>query len=156
MQLLEDLDQEPVSALPTREVIALNADTIVRGAVARMRAADIGVVVIVDVCGRPSGFFTEKSLIDLLNQGDDLDASTIGAYPDPDFVLVKQSEPIRKVWEAVVTEGKRFVCLIDDDRRPIAMTGQRGLAEYVSDLFPREVLVQRIGGKPWMTSKEGA
>ncbi len=91
-----------------------------------------------------------------MRQGDDLDQCTIGAFPDSDFALVKQDEPIRKVWDAVVNEGKRFICVIDDDRHPVGMTGQRGLAEYVSDLFPREVLVQRIGGKPWMSTKEGA
>ncbi len=61
MQLVEDMATEPVSSLPMREVIAMTSDTIVRAAVARMRAADLGCVVIVDVCGRPAGFFSEKS-----------------------------------------------------------------------------------------------
>ena len=43
----------------------------------------------------------------------------------------------------------RFLCVLDEDGRTrVALTGQKGLSEYIADHFPQQVMVQRVGGKP--------
>jgi len=156
MQFVEDLQSERVGALPIRDAVCLPGETIIRGAIARMRAANLGCVVIVDVCGRPTGIFTEKSLMDVLLDCDSLDTCTISRYADPSFLAVRHDDSVQEVWDAVQRDGLRFICVVDDNGYPIGVTGQRGLSEYFSDYFPQEVLVQRIGGTPWTSQREGA
>ncbi len=50
----------------------------------------------------------------------------------------------------------RFLCVVDEDRRVVGLTGQKGLMEYVADHFPRQVMVQRIGCTPFLATREGA
>ncbi len=156
MGLKEDLHLETVSALTMREMIAVQSATIVRAAVARMRAKSLGCAVIVDFRGTPIGIFTERSLLDVLVQGVCLDSCSVGDFADPDFLVVNRSDPIWRVWHAVQHDGVRFVCVTDESGKPIGVTGQRGLSEYLSEYFPRQVMVHRIGGNPWMQQREGA
>ena len=47
------------------------------------------------------------------------------------------------------------VVVTDDDGRVDALTGQKGLMEYVAEHFPKQVMVQRIGS-PVIQDREGA
>ncbi len=156
MGFQKDLQIETVANLPLRPAIPVEAGTIVRAAVARMRAEELGCVVIVDFSGKPIGIFTERSLLDVLMHDASLDRVTVGEFADSDFLLVKKSEPISRVWDAILKDGLRFICVTDDDGNLVGLTGQRGMSEYVSESFPQEVMVQRIGGTPWMQQREGA
>jgi hypothetical protein len=49
------------------------------------------------------------------------------------------------------------VSIVDADGRPTALTGLRGVVEYVADYFPRQVKVQPIdGSKVSIKTREGA
>jgi signal-transduction protein with cAMP-binding, CBS, and nucleotidyltransferase domain len=100
--------------------------------------------------------FTERSLLEVLMENASLDESPIGEFTDFRCPVVSKSESISRVWDAIEMQGERFVCVIDDDGRLIGVTGQRGLSEFISESYPREVVVQRIGGKPWIAEREGA
>ena len=45
---------------------------------------------------------------------------------------------------------------VDDQGKLVGLTGQKGLMEYVAEHFPGEVMVQRVGEKPYTQSREGA
>ncbi len=154
--LRELLEGETVGGLPIREAITVNSGTVVRAAVARMRSMEIGCVLIVNTHGFPVGIFTERSLLDVLVQNASLDESAVGDFADDRCTVVKTSDPVSRVWDAVEREGQRFICVTDEAGKVVGLTGQRGLAEYISEYFPGEVMVQRIGGKPWMEQREGA
>ena len=154
--LRELLEGETVGDLPLREAITVKSGTIVRAAVARMRALDLGCAIILDGRLAPVGIFTERSLLDVLVQNASLDESAVGDFADYRCIVVKSSDPASRVWDAVEREGHRFICVTDDAGKVIGLTGQRGLAEYISEYFPGQVMVQRIGGKPWMQQREGA
>ena len=156
MGFREDLESELVSSLPLREAIRARPDDSLRQAVEAMRAKSLGCAVIVDQAGKPSGLFTEQSLLDALTQNESLDERRIGDFTDPGFRCVKSSDPISRVWDAIAQDGIRFICVTDDAGDLIGVTGQRGIAEYVADCFPREVVVQRLGSTPWMDQREGA
>ncbi len=156
MRFREHLEQEPTSSLSLRDAVVVHAGTVVRGAIASMRTRSLGCAVIVDHAGAPTGIFTEQSVIELLFKNMSLDDRPIQDFADSNFVFVKDSEPISRVWDAIQNGGARFVCVVDDDGKLIGITGQRGIAEYVADCFAKHVTVQRLGCTPWMQQREGA
>ena len=156
MSFRQDIELETVASLPIRDAIIASPHTLVRAAVAMMRNRSLGCAVMVDHGRRPSGIFTEHSVIDVLVKNASLDDSPICNFADPNFIDVKLSEPILRVWEAVQLAAARFVCVTDDSGKVIGVTGQRGLAEYVADYFAGQVAVQRLGSTPWMRQREGA
>lgn len=156
MAFREELELEPISSLRLRDLIVVHQYTIVRAAVAVMRSHSLGCALIIDPIGKPIGLFTEKSLLAVLMQGASLDRRPVWDYAERDFLSFRKSEPIARVWDAVKQQGVRFIVVTDDEDHPVGMTGQRGIAEYVSDCFPRQTVVQRLGSKPWMQQREGA
>ena len=156
MGFYEDLARERVSSLSLRDAIALDEHTIARAAVALMRSNGLGCAVIVDQHGDPTGVFTEQSVIRLLAEVACLDTTPVSKFTDPDFFVVRSDDSIQKVWNAVVRDGARFVCVTDKAGRLMGLTGQRGLSEYVADCFAKQITVQRLGSAPWMLQREGA
>ena len=154
--LREMLDGESVDKLPIRKAIEVETGTIIRSAVARMRASDLGCAVIIGFRGKPVAMFTERSLLDVLMENASLDESPIGEFADFRCSVVQESDPITRVWDAIEMEGERFICVTNTEGRLVGITGQRGLSEFIAEAYPREVAVQRIGGKPWFEEKEGA
>jgi len=154
-----ELDQEPISNLQLRDAILVYPETVVRAAVALMRSHELGCAVIVENTfphSVPRGVFTEKSLVDALMANVSLDSRTVGEFADSNFLAVREDEPISRVWNAVQRDGLRFVCVTDRSGKVIGITGQRGLSEYLAESFPQQVVVQRLGSKPWMQQREGA
>ena len=156
MSFLQDLQDETVASLPLRDAIVVTPYTLVRAAVAMMRNHSLGCAVIAEHGRRPSGIFTEYSVIDVLNKDANMDCEPVGRYADSNFISVKSTEPVLRVWEAVQGSAARFVCVTDQDGDVIGITGQRGLSEFLADSYSRQVAVQRLGSTPWMNEREGA
>lgn len=155
MTFKEDLSQQTVARLPLRNAIAIGEHTILRAAIAIMRAHSLGCAVIVDHQLRPRGIFTEQSIIKMLMEERSLDSTPVSEFADPNYYLATLDDPIAKVWDAVI-EGARFVCVTDNSDQLVGLTGQRGLAEYVCDCYASQIAVQRLGSAPWMLQREGA
>jgi predicted transcriptional regulator len=157
MGLQECLHGEPVSNLPLREALVLDGDTVVRSAVQQMRAKGLGCAIVADPTGKPIGMFSEASLIDLLvNNPAAVDNDCVKNHLRKNWQTVKQSEPLIAVINALQEKKLRSVCITDDEGKPVAVTGHHGLVEYIAEHFPQQALVQRIGGKPGTTEREGA
>jgi len=153
MGLRENISSEKVGELPLREAIAVAPSTTVREAVDRMRGKRLGCVVVVDDSGKPQGTFTEEELIKVLGGG--LDAA-VGGHLSPQWASVRIDAPIASVLEEMKSKNLRFVVVTDEEGRAVALTGQKGLMEYVAEHFPQQVMVQRVGVKPYSAQKEGA
>ncbi len=69
---------------------------------------------------------------------------------------VKLNDPISCVLNALETANIRFLIVIDENGQLAGLTGQKGLMEYVADHFPEQVIVHRIGCKPYPVEREGA
>ena len=156
MGFREDLSQETVEKLALRDAIAIDEHTILRAALALMRSNSLGCAVIVDQRSCPTGIFTEQSVIRALVAGASLDSVPVSKFTDPDFCVVRTSDPISVAWKAIVGSGARFLCVVDDNGGLVGLSGQRGLAEYVCDCFAKQITVQRLGSAPWMLQREGA
>ncbi len=156
MGFRDDLEQDPISSLPIRDAVVIQPDATLREAVELMRAKSLGCAIVVDANGTPSGLFTEQCLLHALRRNASLDDRTVSDHLEPEFRVFKTREPVARVWDAIQRDGLRFICVTDDDGKLVGVTGQRGIAEYLAENFPQQVLVQRLGGTPWMQQREGA
>jgi CBS domain-containing protein len=103
------------------------------------------------------GIFTERTIIDLLLQKPDrLERLRVQDHLDPGYFVVSVQDTVCHVMDRVRRHGARFVCVVDEAGRAVGLTGQKGLAEYIADHFPAQVMVQRVGCRPGQVSREGA
>lgn len=156
MGLRQNIHQEPVASLSLREAITASPGTPVREAIALMKKKGLGCVVAVDAQNAPLGTFTERSVIALLHDAPEtIDSAVIGDYLDPKWTCVRQDDPVLYAIRGMQVEDVRFVVVVDKQNRVVALTGQKGVMEYVAEHYPQQVLVQRVGSKP-PASREGA
>ena len=153
MGLQENIQNETVRELPLREAITVPPSTTVAEAVERMRGKRLGCVVVTGDDRKPRGTFTEEDLVKMLG-GDQAD--TVDQHLSPEWACVTISSHVSSVLRAMQAKNLRFVVVTDDDGRVAALTGQKGLMEYVADHFPQQVMVQRVGVKPYSSQREGA
>ena len=73
-----------------------------------------------------------------------------------DWPTVSLADPISTVLDAMERANVRFVIVVDQQGQLAGLTGQKGLMEYVAEHFPGQAIVQRIGGAPYPTDREGA
>ena len=50
----------------------------------------------------------------------------------------------------------RFVCVVDETGRAVALTGQRGVMEYIAGHYPRRIWPSRTACRPYFQTREGA
>ena len=157
MGLRENLQQECVKDLPLRKPILLPPTTSVAAAIGTMRERQLGCAIVVDAQQQPLGVFTERTVIDLALQApDDWDVLVVNDHLETDYFVVAEDDPVCVLFKMVLDDAARFVCVVDGQGQPVGLTGQKGLAEYVAEHFPRVVMVQRVGGKPGQETREGA
>ena len=156
MGLQEAIRTEPVSKLPLRELTAVESTATIRQAIARMRQKRVGCVIVVDQEGKPMGKFTERLLTRLLlNDPHALD-HPVGEHMVEAWGCVKLTGPILRVIQLMQRHDLRFVCVVDEAGRATALTGQRGVMEYIADHYPRQVLAHRVSSRPDLQAREGA
>ena len=156
MGLRENILSHPVSQLELRPVIAVKPTDSVRQALQQMRDKRLGCVVIVDQDNRPLGKFTERLLIRLLIKDPAALDEPVGDHMAHAWGSVKSGDSIARVIECMEEKKLRFVIVVDDQGRPIGLTGQKGVMEYLVEHFPRQIKVQETGSKLYMDDREGA
>ena len=155
MGLHENMQNEPVTQLAMREPVTATQGTSVRDVIVRMREKKLGCAVVVDN-QKPTGILTESMITQMLAKGAPFLDDPIEEKMSEQCPWVKVTDPVIDVLEAMELKNIRFLAVLDDDARLVGLTGQKGLMEYVADHFPGQVMVQRIGIKPYMEQREGA
>ena len=155
MGLLENIRVEPASRLALREPVTASAQTTIREAVELMRAKRLGCVILVDEEQHPQGMFTESMLTQLLVRNPAAVDELVSDHASQQWPWVKLTDKVGDVLDALEAKGVRFLAVLDDGGRLAGLTGQKGLMEYVAEHFPGEVMVQRIGSKPYTKNREG-
>ncbi|QNN21087.1 CBS domain-containing protein [Planctomycetales bacterium ZRK34] len=157
MGLRENILREPISVLQLRPYAAVTADATVRQAVEAMRDKQIGAAMIVDEAGKTLGMFNEKMLIRLLINDPTLLDEPVEKHMTTNIFTVQASDPIARLISTMQNRRLRWVSINDAEGRPTALTGLRGVVEYVADYFPHQVKVQPIdGSKVSIKTREGA
>lgn len=156
MSLQENLAGETVDKLNLREALTIAPEAKVREAVSTMRNGNLGCVVVVDDEHKPVGLFTEAMLrLAICRNPCCVDAS-VAEHMATAYPWVATDDTIDTVLESMEAKNHRFVVVVDADHRVVGLTGQKGLMEYVAEHFPEEVMVQRVGTKPYPATREGA
>jgi CBS domain-containing protein len=156
MGLFENIGSDRVEGLNLREPVLVSPDMKVREVVRKMQEKDLGCAVIIDENRVPIGMFTERMLTQIMsNQPELLDQPVISQSAER-WPQVKLSDPVVDVLDALEMKNVRFLAVVDADGKIAGLTGQKGLMEYVADHFPGQVMVQRVGQKPYMHKREGA
>ena len=156
MGLLENMQGEPVSRLSLREPVTASATTRIRDAIERMRERQLGCVIVVDDERVPRGMFTESMLTQMLAKDPDVLDEPLRKHLSAHWPQVTMNDPIVDVLDAMQQHNVRFLSVVDEHGRLAGLTGQKGLMEYVAEHFPGQVMVQRIGGTPYLRQREGA
>jgi CBS domain-containing protein len=139
-----------------RDPVIVSGDSSVREVVVKMQEKDLGCAIIVDENQVPLGMFTERMLTQLIaHNPDELDQPVISQSAER-WPQVKLSDPVVDVLDALEMKNVRFLSVVDENGKIAGLTGQKGLMEYVADHFPGQVMVQRVGHKPYMHKREGA
>ena len=156
MGLRQNLASEPVSRLDLRKPVLCGRSESVRQAVERMRQRKLGCAIVIDIDSKPIGLFTESMLTRLLNEvGTSLLDDAVSNYVMNPWPTVVETDPIWRVLQEMEIKNTRFLGVLDESGRVVGLTGQKGLMEYVSEHFPQQVMVQRVGSKP-PADREGA
>ncbi len=155
MGLRENLLTESISQLPLREAIVVDPAVPICDAVMLMRNKRLGCVIVAEEDRIPIGVFTERELVQLLVRDASLLDEPVRSHLVSSWAIVKQSDPIAKALEAMQNDCMRFVCVIDDGGQAVALTGLKGLMEYIVEHFPQAVLTQTPGTKT-VKEREGA
>lgn len=144
MGLQQDILNQPVSELELRKLITVSPDATTRQAVAMMREKQLGCVVAIDAQGKPLGKFTERQLTKLLLDSPGGLDQPVSRHLAKDWACVTDADSISKVIDNMQSRKLRFVVICDPQGKAVALTGQRGVMEYIADHFPRQVKVQRM------------
>ena len=154
--LHQDILSHPVSELELRYVITVHRDESVRHCIQQMRSYGLGCVVVVGEKNITEGKFTERLLIPLLLSGESLD-EPVAKHMSTDWGTVSTEDPIANVIEQMESKKLRFVIVVNSKGQPVGLTGQKGVAEYIAEHFPRRVKVQESQAtKIFLDHREGA
>ncbi len=158
MGLQRNLFERPVSDLSLRPAIVVSPQTTLAEVVDQMKQKDLGGVVVVDDSSNTLGVFTESVLVRLLAEHQGLPAGPVSQFMDTDYARTRTTDRIAHVIRAMREKDTRFVCVTDGFGKPVGLTGQRGIVEYVSEHFPRHVqkMISRVGEKSYPNAREGA
>jgi CBS domain-containing protein len=155
--LWQNFQDEPVSRLSLREPVTAKPSDTLREVIARMRDRKLGCAIVADDEDKPIGIFTESTLTQLLNKhGSSVVDDRLEKHMTSPCPWVQLTDPIAFVVEAMQLKNIRFLCVVDGEGRIARLTGQKGLIEFVADHIPGQIMVQRIGGQPFPSDREGA
>ena len=156
MGLIENLKSDDVASMHLRSPVVVPCGSTVRETIEAMRVGRLGCAIVVDESGKPVGMFTESQLRELLPCTPGLLDDVVDLHMARRFPSVTTRDVVEIVLDAMQTNNTRFVCVQDSEGRLAGLTGQKGLMEYVAEHFPREVMVQRVGGAAYPKKREGA
>jgi CBS domain-containing protein len=102
------------------------------------------------------GKFTERTLIKLLRKNpaglDEPIQRHMLTNPD----TMRMTDTIGEAIDLMQSKSIRFVIVLDEQGKAVALTGQKGVMEYIAEFFPRQVKVQEMDAKLSMQKREGA
>ena len=156
MALRDNIIEEPVSSLALRKLVLFSPHRPVREACDAMEREGLGAAIAVDATGRPVGMFNEKILIRILTRYPSAMDDPAEGHMTRNVVTVRQGDSIAKLIGTMQTRMLRWVCVVNDQGKAVALTGLRGVMEYVVEHHPRSVKGTPIRRKLSMTEREGA
>lgn len=156
MGLIDSILSDPISRLTLRPQMGVSPNATVREVCDVMRAEHVGCAIVLDPHSKPLGMFNEKMLVRLLATNPAGVDEPVKLHMTTNIVTIGIRDPVAKLVSIMQEHKLRWVCVVDEEGRAVAITGLRGLLEYVVDVFPHLVKVQPYEERLAMKSREGA
>lgn len=141
MELTRNLMVESVGRLNPARPLCVDAGEPVAAAVAVMRHARVGCLLVVEN-GELVGIFTERDLLKkILAHGEPLStplSSVMTARP----VSVNALDSVRTAVERMQAGGYRHVPVVDEGNRPVGVLSAKRIIRYLAEHFPNTVYNQ--------------
>jgi CBS domain-containing protein len=126
---------EPIAVLHSPVPECVPAGTTVAEAVARMKAKNVGYVLVTDAEGRLAGIFTERDLLLKVAGGLlDLSQTAVDHLMTTNVTALKPSEPIKHALFVMSHNSFRHVPILDDGGRPTGITTVRHIVEFIESI----------------------
>lgn len=156
MGLKKDILNQPIANLKLRDVAIVNTSATVHDAIIAMRNKKLGTVIITDDADLPLGMFNEKILIPLLVDRPNLLNEPATQHMTTKLSHVTTNDTIAHLVHMMQQHNLRWMLVLDDQGRPIAITGLLGVVTYVVEHFQRLIKVQPMQTKLSIDEREGA
>jgi CBS domain-containing protein len=130
------LDSVLLSELAPANPITVRENTSLAGVIARMRANNIGSILIVDEAGKLAGLFTERDVLNRVAcQVEDLEAVTIAKFMTASPTVLKPDTTIAHALNFMALYGFRHLPLVDTEYRPVGVVSFRDVVAYIERWF---------------------
>ncbi len=156
MDLTKRLLSEPVAGVDQRMLVAVPRDTTVREAIRRMTSRRQGCVVVVDADGRPQGTFTERLVVRLLLQQPGAMEEKVSDHMLAPAAVVGPTTSVADLIDCMESKKLRFVCLVDEAGKALAVVGQKGVVKFLASHYPQVVQGNALESTLNVRTREGA
>jgi CBS domain-containing protein len=126
---------QPIAVLHSPVPECVPTGTTVAEAVARMKAKNVGYVLVTDAEGRLAGIFTERDLLLKVAGGlVDLSQTPVDRLMTSNPTALKPSEPVKHALFVMSHNSFRHVPILDDAGRPTGITTVRHIVEFIESI----------------------
>lgn len=133
--------QKPIKSIGLRRWAVLGQDSTVADAIAAMRKARIGSVLVSGTDGKLVGIFTERDLLNSIALGEVDPRRTVlreAMHAKPETLT--PDDAIAYALRIMSHGGYRHVPLIDREGRPVGVISVRDIVDFIADHFPDDIL----------------
>lgn len=133
------LRQNKIGALSLPKPLKVSPTTSLREALAMVRKAGVGALVVVDR-GKVVGLLTERDvLMKVVARGVDY-GRQVQEFMTPNPVTMTRDQQVTEAVALLKSEAFRHLPIVDDQGAPVAMLRMQDIIEYFAEAFPEEVL----------------
>ncbi|MGD8330783.1 MAG: CBS domain-containing protein [Acidobacteriota bacterium] len=130
------LCSDAVSALEPRAPQTTTAETTLADAVAGMRMAKTGCLIVTDEDGRVTGILSERELLERVAlETPDLAARTVGDVMTRRPESVQRHRPLAYALQRMVVGDHRHLPVVDEQRRAVGVISSRDVIRYVGKMI---------------------
>lgn len=129
----------PISELPLREPIVVDADATVVAAVNAMNEHRTGCV-LVQRNGKLTGIFTERDVLTKVIFRNNNSSKTVETFHTNNPETLEATATIAFALNKMSVGGYRHIPIVDRDGRPVGVLSVRDIVDFLVELFPDGVL----------------
>jgi CBS domain-containing protein len=136
--MIDDILKRPVTDMDLRKPVCVPALTTIREAAALLQEHAQGVVFVVEKTGALTGVFTERDLLNRVDESgtSDLDRP-ISEFMNMSLRTAKAGATIADVIREMDRGGCRHLPMVDSDRKPTAVVSIRDILSHLVEEFPQ-------------------
>ena len=116
--------------LMKRDLVMVRRGTRLIDAIRLMSSRNVGSVLVVDEDGKLVGIFTERDLLRIVAEDEDI-SGEIDHYMSRSLVTVKPEEPLIEVVKKMVKANIRHIPVVNDEGAPVGIISARDILRHI-------------------------